>query len=304
MTARNDYQEFPEGALAAALNHPFVMHPRMGETDHDLPYLHVSDLLKTKADNKLCLREHVLRHFDKPTKPVGTMPAKMRLLWDTGNVIGDELVIRRLLETDPTFAPLVWGDWTCDSCGHVVHFSHKPNRCMRRAVRGKKCTCRKFTYKEVDLRIESVRLVGHPDLLLRLSDGTIIIYEIKTIDRGDVDFDKLTEPLGDHFMQASYYYWLLRKLGYKVSRRIRFLYIDRSIDNLFREKPYREVCADAAPSDRIQFGIDKCKELVQHIQKRTLPDRVCKTCTDTRTNKCSVTASCFGRRSNRIKPLT
>lgn len=285
--------EFPEGALAKFLNYPIVVTPRMGETEQALPFVHVSDLLKNKADNRFCIREFVLRHHDKPTRSKGTVPPKMGLLWDTGNLIGDHVVIKKLLAKSSDLAPKIWGDWQCDGCNVVVNrFSYRPTACS--------CGSKNLTYKEVDLRETDVRLVGHPDLLARLEDGTIIIYEIKTIDRTDIDFEGINRPLGDHHMQASYYYYLLKKLGHKVSKRIRFLYIDRDIQNMYREKPFIELVEDVLPVSRIQTGIDTCKSAKSHIEKRTLPDRICESATCTRAAKCTTLASCFARRLNFI----
>lgn len=294
----SDLPEFPEGIVAKIMNLPYILHPRSGEADNDLPFLHVSDLLKNSKQNRYCIREAVLRHYEAPDRPVGSVPAKMRLLWETGNLIGDHIIIRRLIETAPDYGSKMWGDWECDGCGHKeASLDYRPDECSV-------CGSERFTYKEVDLRIMSIRLVGHPDLLFRMEDGTIIIYEIKTISRGDIDFGTMSEPLGDHFMQASYYYWMLRKLGYKVSRRIRFLYIDRSLDDLYTEAPYKEFCVNAAPAERIQYGIDICKAQMEAIAKKRLPPRICASANDTRTAKCTRTASCFGRKSEIIKTPT
>lgn len=299
----SDTPSFPEGSLAKLLNMPFTSYGRMGETAQAETYLHVSDLLKNKKDNRFCIREAVLRHFERPYRPKGTVPAKMRLLWDTGNLIGDEIVLRRLIEESLEYRHLVWGDWQCVNCGHVeVEFGYRPPRGSEDTPRGScsECGCWTFRYKEVDLREKTVNLVGHPDLLLRLEDGTIVIYEIKTINRTDIPWDSINRPLGDHHMQASYYYYLLKREGYKVSRRIRFLYVDRSLDDMYREKPYKELVEDVLPVSRIQPGIDTCRKTQEHITARTLPDRICESCKDTRTNKCTVVSSCFGRRLNTI----
>lgn len=284
--------EFPEGSLAKFLNFPLVVRPRMGETAQELPYVHVSDLLKNRADNRFCIREHVLRYYDKPTRSKGTVPPKMSLLWDTGNLIGDYVVVKKLIEKSPDLGKLVWGDWECDSCGNISRFCYRDDAY---GATGCSCGCTRFHYKEVDLREDDVRLVGHPDLLIRLTDGTIIIYEIKTIDRADIDFTSINRPLGDHHMQVSYYYYLLKKRGFKVSKRVRFLYIDRDISNLYREKPFVELVEDALSVARVQSGIDTCKLAVSHIQSRTLPDRICDSPTCTRATKCTVVASCFTR---------
>lgn len=297
--------EFPEGIVAKLLNSPVVVHPRMGETAQTLPYVHVSDLLKNKKDNQFCIREHVLRHYDKPIRAKGTVPPKMGLLWDTGNLIGDNIVIKKLIKSG-RFGQLVWGDWTCDGCDAVAAtFEYKPECCPS-------CGSKNMTYKEVDLREDDVRLVGHPDLIIRLKDGTLIVYEIKTIDRQDIAFDPtstndgalLTQALGDHHLQASYYFYLLKKRGYKVSKRIRFIYVDRDLANMYREKPYLEFVEDVMPVERCQKGIDTCKNARDAIQNRTLPDRICDTPTCTRSAKCTTVASCFARRLNVILPPT
>lgn len=289
--------KLPDNAVADLLNTPFVIRGRTNNTGDGMPYVHVSDLLRNSASDKFCAREFVLRYFERRTAPTGTVPAKMRLLWDTGNLIGDHLVIKRFIETSVQYGHLIWGDWRCDGCGDMVAtFDYHPGQCGN-------CGCFNLTYSEVDLRIKDVRLVGHPDLLFRLDNGVIVIYEIKTIDRSDIVFDELNVPLGDHHMQASLYYYILRKLGYKVYRKVRFIYIDRSLDNMYRSNPFKELEAEVMPIKRVQPLIDRCKKVVKYIEDQILPDRVCKSCTDTRTTKCSVVTSCFGRRSNKITPM-
>lgn len=291
--------DLPLGTVASLLNAPTVVRGRTNNTGDGMPYVHVSDLLKNGSSDKFCAREFVLRFFERRTAPTGTVPAKMRLLWDTGNLIGDHIVIKRFMETSVEYGHLIWGDWECQRCGQLHTFCHKPARCSE---------CRtgedSFQYREVDLRIQDVRLVGHPDLLFRLDNDVIIIYEIKTIDRQDIVFSKMTEPLGDHHVQASLYYYILRKLGYKVHKLVRFIYIDRSVSSMYTESPFKELEVPVLPSKRIQPLIERCRLVKRHIEKQLLPERICSCATETRTAKCSVVTSCFGRRSNKITHMS
>lgn len=289
--------EFPLGSVVSFLNAPTVIRGRTNNTGDGMPYVHVSDLLKNGSADKFCAREFVIRYFERRTAPSGTVPSKMRLLWDTGNLIGDHIVIARFIETSVEYGHLVWGDWRCGSCDHLHTFCYRPKVCICGAEP------ERLTYSEVDLRISDVRLVGHPDLLIRLTDGTIIIYEIKTIDRQDIVFADLSVPLGDHHVQASMYYYMLKKLGYKVSNMVRFIYIDRSIADMYTETPFKEIEAKVIPAKRAQALVERPKLVKAHIEKGTLPDRICGKPTDTRTNKCTVLTSCFGRRSNKITPM-
>jgi hypothetical protein len=289
--------DIPVGIVAGLLNAPTVIRNRTNYTGDGLPYVHVSDLLKNSSSDKFCQREFVLKYFERRLAPTGTVPAKMRLLWDTGNLIGDFAVIKRFKQTSVEYGHLIWGDWRCDACDHLHTFDYCPSKCSS-------CGSDKLTYSEVDLRLDDVRLVGHPDLLFRMEDGTIIVYELKTIDRQDIIFSQIEAPLGDHHVQASLYYYLLKRLGYKVSQTLRFIYIDRSMDNMYTSSPFREIGATVLSPKRIQPLIEVPKKLVKHIVNRTLPDRICKTCTDTRTTKCLVVTSCFGRRSNKITPMS
>jgi len=289
--------EIPVGIVAGLLNAPTVVRNRTNYTGDGMPYVHVSDLLKNAASDRFCPREFVIKYFERRLAPTGTVPAKMRLLWDTGNLIGDRVVIQRFMQTSVEYGHLVWGDWRCDGCSNMVAtFDYHPGQCGG-------CGSHSLTYSEVDLRLDDVRLVGHPDLLFRMDDGTIIIYELKTIDRQDIVFAQIDNPLGDHHVQASLYYYILRRLGYKVSKILRFIYIDRSMDNMYTSNPFREIGATVLSPKRIQPLIEIPKKLVKHIADQTLPDKICKTCTDTRTTKCSVVTSCFGRRSNKITPM-
>jgi hypothetical protein len=159
-------------------------------------------------------------------------------------------------------------------------------------------------YREVDLRVEDIRLVGHPDLLFRMDNGKIIIYEIKTIDRQDIVFSDMKAPLGDHHVQASLYYYILKKLGYDAADFVRFIYIDRSVSRMYSELPFKELEAAVLPAKRIQPLIERCRSVVAGIENGLLPHRVCKGVKDTRTARCSVVTSCFGRRSKKIIPMS
>jgi predicted RecB family nuclease len=284
-----DHEEedvFPPGIIADMLNLPTAIIPRQGEVERKLPYVHVSDLLKNSPSDQFCEREVVLRHFDPLKRAKGSVPAKMKLLWDTGNLLANNVVIDFLLNTD--YGKYVWGDWICTHCEAKTLSSYRPKKCSS-------CKGSKFIYSEVDLRAESVRLVGHPDLLIKLPSDRIIIYEIKTFNRSDTPFDSLAEPLGDHRLQASYYYWMLRESGQNPIDKIRFIYIDRSLDNMYKSKPFKEFVVDLVSKDRIQRGIELARKVKKAIEQKKLPDRICKEPLSGRALKCAHAAGCFAR---------
>lgn len=285
--------KIPNGAIAAILNRSERRVDRHTHSD-DIPYVHVSTLINTSLYGTFCPREFALRYFERTPVSGNTVPPKFRVMWQAGHAIGEH-VVNDFLRRSAEYAQYAWGDWEC-KCGKTrVILDYKPNaECPH-------CHTSVDLYKESDIRDEVIRTVGHADLLLRDEDGLIYVYEVKSIDRADVNFDTLEAPLGDHVLQASFYYWLLIAAGYKVYPYVRVIYVDRSLSDIYRAHPYKEFEAKRVSKARIKLMANKAKTAKVACETGVLPPRICKDITESRAKQCKCAVSCFARVSKTAK---
>lgn len=260
--------------------------------------LHVSGLIKSSNQDLFCPREHILSHFEKREKVLKSLTPGMELLYEMGHTIHD------LVRNKFIFSPLgdaAWGNWCCPCKLMELHGCLRPDPKIRANVCSR-CHHPATVYKEYSLFLHKYRLVGHPDFIIKWG-SVFYLVEIKTIDRADVDFDTLDGPLGDHTLQASFYYWMMRDLGFNVSARIIYLYVDRSNTKLWRGWPYKELHAMRSKPDRISPFLLRAEAVIDGISSKTLPPRlrVCASDLSTRAKNCACAVSCFSRKSNRIE---
>ncbi len=285
----------PKGIIADTLNRKERRKERGKMDEESIPRLHVSSLIKSSTQDFFCVREFVLRHMERDDIAGGGIPAKFSLLFATGHFLGDHIV-NEFLRRNPEWAKYAWGDWKC-KCGHTK----RRRQCLPKG-HCKRCRSAIHIYVEVDLFNPLKTVVGHADLIFCV-DGMFYIYEFKSIDRADIVFDDITEPLGDHNLQASNYYYMLKSEGKKVSKQIRFVYVDRSMEQLYRKLPFKEVEAPAVKARRLAPLYSKAKRCHAAIKKGRLPERLCESITDSRAKNCPKAISCFNRRKKTIKRL-
>lgn len=284
----------PVNLIADTLNRRQRRIERTHSNTEEIPRLHVSSLIKSGTQDAFCAREFVLRYIEPTDQAGGGIPAKFQLLYAVGHFYGD-YIVQEFLRRNPEWAKYAWGDWTC-ACGETkMHRCCKPegavcNQCGKPVDR----------YLEVDLFNPAGTVVGHADLIFCV-DGFFYVYEFKSIDRSDVNFDEINEPLGDHHLQASNYYYMLRAEGKKVSKRIRYVYVDRSMEGLYTKLPFREVSAVRVPQRRLRPIYERAAECHHAIENRELPDRICESITCSRAKQCSKAVSCFSRTKKKAK---
>ena len=279
----------PFGIVADIANRGFMDRHRGDANSHDF-VIHVSDLIRPDKARAFCAREWALRHFESRETPGKIITPGFALLFAVGNAVHDS--VRNAFIQRSEFADAAWGTWSC-RCGFT-----KRTGPFTKGLACKRCGTPALVYEEYDLYSKTHRLVGHPDLLLLWGD-TYYIYEIKTIDKKDVDFETLTHPMGDHVLQASFYNWMLREEGKKVDPTLRFIYADRSTKKLFNGTIYKELTAPTAPISRLQPFLDKATSLDRAIVSRVLPDRICDSPMTSRARNCTSCTGCFMRQSNK-----
>jgi hypothetical protein len=296
----DDLTEYvPDNLIADTMNAGRHDKSRMRVGDKEFQ-IHVSDLIKVDRAYEFCAREHALNFLDRREEYGRGLTPGFELLFELGHAI-HRLVRWKFLRFNK-LAHAAWGRWMCD-CEDTIVTGFKPavgaNVCKR-------CGSTPHKYEEYRIHSKEYRLVGHPDFLLRVKRKggkyRIIIYEIKTLDRKDIDFDRMTYPLGDHTLQASFYYWMLREEGFDVDPNIRYLYVDRSTSKLWFGYPYKEFTLRASPIDRLQPFLAKAKVLLRAMETGELPPRICPNATCARAKNCKVAVTCFNRRSNRVAP--
>lgn len=261
--------------------------------------IHVSDLIKSDLAMRFCPREMVLAHFEGREQTAKVLPPGFELLYAMGNTIHD---LVRTKYTKSQRGASAWGTWTC-ACGKL-----KREGCSRPNVKLPKNTCAVCStpathYREYSLYLHKYRLVGHPDFIIKW-EGKFYIVEIKTVDRQDVVFDELRAPLGDHHLQASFYYYMMRDLGYNVSPDIIFVYVDRSTSKLWRSGVYKEFRVRRCDAKRIIPFLAKCTAIINAVENKTLPARICQTHKASRAKNCASCLTCFERQGDTITYAT
>jgi hypothetical protein len=225
------------------------------------------------------------------------IPAKFALLFAVGHFYGDYMV-QEFLKKNPEWAKYAWGNWRC-ICGHET----RVRQCTPVGEKCSKCEHPVDRYVEVDLFNPAKTVIGHADLIFCV-DGFFYVYEFKSIERADIVFAEINNPLGDHLTQASNYYYMLKGEGKQVSKMVRFVYVDRSMAGLYTTLPFREVEGQAIPQHRLRNFYIRAKVTNNAIRKGVLPDRKCETIDCSRAKNCKVAISCFNRRNRAIKRLT
>lgn len=281
----------PANLLADILNGKKYDEHRMDMSRTDWR-IHVSGLIDVTPSTKFCPRQYAISHFEQRERSPRGMTAGAKILFKLGDALHD--LVRDEFINSP-YGHTAFGCWHCP-CKHVqITNATRPRLDMR-------CTrCGEWPgiYQEVDLYIGDYHLVGHPDFVIKWH-GVYLLYEIKTLDRADVVFDNMTEPLGAHTLQASFYYFMMKKLNYNVSPQVRYLYVDRSTTKIFSGHPYKEFISRHSMADRLSPFLDKAAVVVSSIKSKKLPQRICDAANCTRAKRCSVAVSCFSRTSDAI----
>jgi hypothetical protein len=289
--------ELPDNLIADTLNAKKRREAR-GHRGDEVPRIHVSSLIKSGPSDFFCEREFVLKHIER-REPFGSgVPPKFELLWETGHFLGN-YIVNRFLQRNPEWGRWAWGDWTCPCKATVKTRCHWP-----RDEKCDNCGMAVDTYLEVDLFNPAKTVIGHADLILCVVDEDgqewFFIYEFKSIDRADVDYESMKEPLADHVTQASNYYYMLRGEGKRVSKRLRFVYVDRSMQGLYTVKPFKELYANAIAIDRLGRFYGRAKRVHRAIETGVLPDRKCENIKCSRATQCEVAISCMERRQSKF----
>jgi hypothetical protein len=140
-------------------------------------------------------------------------------------------------------------------------------------------------------------IVGAPDVEITVDQNTVVIAEVKTMNK--TDFDKLKSPIADHILQVALYQWLFNKvIGSQGFRRahdtVIILYVCK---DYARNSPYKEFHVNVN-TPVVQSGVETALELAAELKdardKDEIPERwVCDRQDCARSKKCAVSHLCW-----------
>ena len=247
-------------------------------------YLHVSDLLGK------CVRKIVLaaRH-SSPLRPQ-RLSISDELAFAQGDAIHD-----RVKAMATASSPVrVWGRWSC-KCENLYHeepctYSETdPNDICEM------CGTPTNVYQEVPMRDDDTMIVGTPDLLFYLADlDAFHVTEIKSM--AENAWQEMVRPKPEHVLQVLFYWYLMRKLGYRMTDQVSIFYVTKNYK--FVGKPYKEYMF--YPEHELHRLDIYLSDAYATKASRTdpdaaLPSRVCSSENTVDARKCEVCQICFSR---------
>ncbi len=256
--------------------------PRQVRPQRPGDYLHVSDLLGK------CVRKMVLsRRHSTPIRPQ-RLTASDEMTFAQGDAIHDKV---KAMSTASSPAQ-VWGKWKCQ-CGNIFHdepctyaetdptdiceFCHTPTN----------------VYEEVPMRDDDTMIVGTPDLLFYLAAlEAFHITEIKSM--ADKEWQEIVRPKPEHVLQVLFYWYLMRKLGYRVTDMVSIFYVSKGYK--FMGTPYKEFMF--RPEDELHrldiYLADAYATKASRLDPTAaLPSRICTGEFTVEAKKCELCTICF-----------
>lgn len=243
-------------------------------------YLHVSDLIGR------CIRKFALVE----QHDIARTPQRLTLMDLLTFGVGD--TIHDIMKERTAFAAprQVWGKWAC-KCGTT----REDTPCTLHDMAGR--TCRVCNgpvdvYQEVSMRDEDLMIVGNPDLILYLAHlDALHVTELKSI--AHEKWKELVRPVPDHVIQVLFYWYLMKKLGYRMTDRCTILYITKGYT--FTEQPYKEFSFNPESIiHRLEPFLDDARALKEARAGGPLPVRTCASSVAPDAKKCEVCSICFG----------
>lgn len=288
----------PTNVVSDALNITTASSPRANAEGKFR--IHVSDAIETTGPRAFCAREQVLAYHSPRVRTRGKLTPARELLFATGHFQHD-YVIERLMRNSK-YADYIYAQWTCRDYTWHDRDAHDMITTIWGKAKRIKCKCGQplRVHNELDLELPSLLLVGHPDLVFLMPNDVYYVHENKTMERKDVSFDDLVNPLASHRLQISFYYKMLKhraiKEGRNVSRKLVVNYIDRSNSKLFGGNPYKPLAIKPEADEYMRKYKNRLLHVVEGIKTKKLPPRICSEITCTRARNCDLATECFARR--------
>lgn len=253
-------------------------------------FIHVSDL------NSLCRRKVALveKHSIKLRKSVN---GAMRVLWKMGKAA--EHHIRSQVITSWNYENII-GQWRCP-CETLTYPGF-----FKRGVTCHRCRFEANIYEEFDLVDHSLRICGHPDLLLYVN-GEVVPVEIKSVKYNPpaskpsdkecfVALSTASEPLPNHAFQVTTYRKMLADRNtLPISRYAIVYYVAK--DYQFKDV-YKEFHIDASTGVTLQ-QVNNRFELVRQLRQEQASGELaprlggCGSSDSPMAKNCQVCTTCF-----------
>lgn len=244
-------------------------------------HVHVSDLLgKCIRKIAICDREAVAVAPDRLT-------VSDKLTYAQGDAIHD--VIKNMATlSDPR---QVWGKWSC-KCGHLYHDEPCTHSLTDPNDICPQCETPTNHYHEVGMYDDELMIVGHPDLLRWIR--TVEAFHVTEVKSMVADqWAELSRPIPLHVMQVLFYWYIMKKNGYRMTDVISIVYVSKGY--MFKGKPYKEYLINAVSEvHRLEPYLEYARALVAAKNAGPLPQRV--TCSGENSpaaRKCECAQLCF-----------
>lgn len=267
--------EFPLGAVLEAAG-ATMQAPRPGH------YLHVSDLLSK------CVRKRALLHKYNIRAKARRLSLSDELTFAQGDAIHDLLKDRARRGAPQQ----VWGKWSC-RCESLMHEEPCTFAEIDQEEECPHCGSTVTKYHEVSMFDEEYWIVGNPDLILYQPESAAFhITELKSI--AESQFKELARPKPEHVLQVVFYWYLMRKLGYKLTDKVSILYASKGW--MFgNAKPYIEFVIDPEKElHRLDDMLEDARGHREAVETGKLPPRiVCSTRQTKDAKDCEVCNLCF-----------
>jgi len=193
----------------------------------------------------LCPRKIIFDAMNELPLEAVKPPAGLRITFDIGTAVHEWFQDRYLGPMG-----LLWGDWRCKVCKHVVKESYMPGSCEACGA-----SQRKIGYKELGVRDPEHNLVGHADGILMPPGEAPRLLEMKTINT--TGWGKLQHPYQAHVWQATAYMKLLDLSA------VEFWYIDKGRQfDTYKGKDRTRIKAFVVPFDPVIWEKIKDKLLL------------------------------------------
>lgn len=244
-------------------------------------YLHVSDMLSK------CLRRIALMDMLDMPETAQRLSFTDSLTFAQGDAIHN-VVRERAVQGSPD---MVWGRWSC-LCG--ASKTKEPSVFSAREENKTCPDCKQElnVYTEVSMFDKEYMIVGNPDLVLYMpEEDALHVTELKSISHDA--WKELTRPLPDHVLQALFYWFLMKRKGYRLTDRVSILYITKGW--MFSGEPYKEFTFDAPSQEhRLNTFLEDALAVKSSRAGGKLPHRICAVENAPTAKKCDVCKSCFG----------
>ena len=243
-------------------------------------YLHVSDLLHK------CVRRIAICKKNGITAHAPPISLSQLLTFEQGDGIHDG-VKNWLKEASPDS---LYGIWSCP-CGTTKHEQWFTFDEIDHEETCEACGKHIDQYHEIELRDEELRVVGHPDVVLRRSGSILLISELKSIKHED--WVELVRPQPLHIMQVIAYWHLAKRKGLPVSEYVSIAYFTKK--QVQKEYPGKEFVLRAEEYvPRVLAYIETAESYAAFLAGGDYPARTyCKSFTDSNAKICNVRSICF-----------